>query len=132
MFFSSISTKYLIFNILNIYQTKILLLPQLRLYPWFNMKDWFLVYKRYISYKRIRKARMSSLPNIGLNWKRSSSLNKKNKELSEMESFRNLGKNHFENPLMGYLNINSLGNKIIDLINTFNRCEPLYNFISRR
>ena len=132
MFFSSISTKYLIFNILNIYQTKILLLPQLRLYPWFNMKDLFLVYKRYISYKRIRKASMSSLPNIGLNWKRSSSLNKKNKELSEMESFRNLGKNHFENPLMGYLNINSLGNKIIDLINTFNRCEPLYNFILRR
>ena len=45
MFFSSIRTKYLIFNILNIYQTKILLLPQLRLYPWFNMKYLFLVYK---------------------------------------------------------------------------------------
>ena len=33
---------------------------------------------------------------------------------------------------MGYLNINSVRNKIVDLreiANTFNRCEPLCNFI---
>ena len=32
-----------------------------------------------------------------------------------MESFRNIREKYFKNPLMGYLNINSLRNKIIDL-----------------
>ena len=76
---------------------------------------------------------MPFLPNIRLNCKRSSSLNKKNKELSEMENSRNLRKKkHFENSLMGYLNINGVRNKIVDLreiANTINRCEPLCNFI---
>ena len=44
-----------------------------------------------------------------------SNLNEENKDLSEMESFRNIRKKYFKNPLMGYLNINSLRNKIIDL-----------------
>ena len=41
------------------------------------------------------------------------SLNEENKELSEMENFQNMKKKYFKNPLMGYLNINSLTNKII-------------------
>ena len=32
-----------------------------------------------------------------------------------MESFRNIRKKYFKSPFMGYLNINSLRNKIIDL-----------------
>ena len=49
-----------------------------------------------------------------------------------MKSFRNLRKKHFKNNLIGYLNVKSLGNKIIDqraIVNTFNSCEPLSNFI---
>ena len=42
-----------------------------------------------------------------------SSFNEENKELSE--SFRNIRKEYFKNTLMGYLNINSLRNKIVDL-----------------
>ena len=32
-----------------------------------------------------------------------------------MESYRNIKKKYFKNPLMGYLNINNLRNKTIDL-----------------
>ena len=49
-----------------------------------------------------------------------------------MKSFRNLRKKHFKNNLMSYLNVKSLGNKIIDqreIVNTFNSCEPLSTFI---
>ena len=37
-----------------------------------------------------------------------SSLNKENKDLSEMESIPNLRKKYFKSPLVGYLDINSL------------------------
>ena len=42
-------------------------------------------------------------------------MNEENKELSETESFRTIRKKYFKNPLMSYLNINSLRKKIIYL-----------------
>ena len=42
-------------------------------------------------------------------------MNEENKELPEMESFRNMRKKYFKNPLMGSFNINNLRNKITDL-----------------
>ena len=43
------------------------------------------------------------------------SSNKENKKLSETECFRKIRKEYFKNPVMGYLNINSLRNEIIGL-----------------
>ena len=60
-----------------------------------------------------------------------SRLNEKNKELSEMESFRNIRKKYFKNPFMGYLNINSLRNKIIDLREIAKYLELDYFVISK-
>ena len=39
---------------------------------------------------------------------KASSLYEENNKLSEMESYRNIRKKYFRNPLMGYLPINSL------------------------
>ena len=61
-----------------------------------------------------------------------SSLNEENKELSEMESFRNIRKKDFKNPLMGYLNINSLRNKIVDLREIVKYLELDYLVISQK
>ena len=44
-----------------------------------------------------------------------------------MEKFRNLRKKHSKNTLMGYLNINSIRNKNIDLKQIVKYLEP-YNF----
>ena len=47
-----------------------------------------------------------------------------------MESFRNIWKKYFKNPLMGYLNINSLRNKIIELRKIVKYSELDYCVIS--
>ena len=47
-----------------------------------------------------------------------SSLNKENKEWSDIECFRNLRKKHFKKPLMEYLSINNLISKTTDLRET--------------
>ena len=57
-----------------------------------------------------------------LNWKEVVLIRKTRNDL-EMESFQNLRKKHFKNPLMGYLNINSLINKITDLRETVKYLE---------
>ena len=59
-------------------------------------------------------------------------MNEENKELSEMESFRNIRKKDFKNPLMGYLNINSLRNKIVDLREIVKYLELDYLVISQK
>ena len=59
-------------------------------------------------------------------------MNEENKELSEMESFRNIRKKYFKNPLMGYLNINSLRNKIVDLREIVKYLELDYLVISQK
>ena len=59
-----------------------------------------------------------------------SSFNKENKELSEMESFRNVIKNVLKALWIGYLNINSLRNKIIDLKEIIKYLELDYFVIS--
>ena len=49
-----------------------------------------------------------------------------------MESFRNIRKKYFKNPLMGYLNINSLRNKIVDLREIVKCLELDYLVISQK
>ena len=59
-----------------------------------------------------------------------SSFNEKNEEWSEMESFPNIRKKYLKNPLVGYLKINSLRNKIIDLREIVKYLELDYFVIS--
>ena len=49
-----------------------------------------------------------------------------------MESFRNIRKKYFKNPLMGYLSINSLRNKIVDLREIVKYLELDYLVISQK
>ena len=58
-------------------------------------------------------------------------MNEENKELSGMESFWNIRKKYFKNPLLGYLNINNLRNKIIDLREIVKYLELDYFVISQ-
>ena len=58
-------------------------------------------------------------------------MDKENKELSEIESFRNIREYRFKIPLMGHLSINILIRKIIDLSEIVKYLEVDFCIISQ-